>query len=84
MWYASGVVVIEIEECTAAALRAQAKVRDLSLDAFLKRIAETATPIHSTPALALSDIERSIDQLATESPVLPESFSRADIYADHG
>ena len=78
-----GMAVIEIEERTAAALRAQAKARDLSLDAFLRRIAETAAPINSTPMLALSDIERSIDELATESLVLPASFSRADIYADH-
>ena len=75
--------VIEIEERIAAALRAQATVRDLSLNAFLQRIAETASPLNSTPTLALADFDRSIDELVTESPVLPGLFSRADVYADH-
>ena len=74
---------IEIEERVAAALRAQADVRAMSLEAFLQRIAETATPLNSAPALALADMERSLDELATELPVLPDSFSRSEIYADH-
>ena len=75
-------VLIEIEERIAAALRAQADVRDISLQAFLQRIVETASPFNSPPALPLEDFERSIEELATESPVLPNDFSRADIYTD--
>ena len=83
MCYDLIMVVIEIEDRVAAALRAQANVRDLSLDAFLQRIAETGTPLNTTPAWALADIERTLDELSTESPVLPDSFSRAEICAEH-
>ena len=75
--------LIDIEEPTATALRAQANARELSLDAFLKSIVEMTTPINSVPMLALADLERSLDELATESPVLPAAFSRVDIYSDH-
>ena len=81
--YDSGMAVIEIEERTAAALRAQADARDLSLEAFLRRIAEAATPINSMPTLPLAEFEKTVDELATESAVLPSSFSRADIYTGH-
>ena len=76
-------VVIEIEDRIASALRAQANVRDLWQDACLQRIAETGTPLNPTPAGVLADIERTLDELFTESPVLPDSFSRAEIHAEH-
>ena len=75
--------VIEIEERTAAALRAQADARELSLEAFLQRIAEATSPINRTLTLPLAEFDKTIDELATESIVLPSNFSRADIYADH-
>lgn len=81
--YGLTMAVVEIAEHTVAALRDQANARDLSLDAFLQRIAEAAAPINSAPTMTWAEIERSIDELATESPVLPGAFSRADIYADH-
>lgn len=83
MRYRYFMAVIEIQESTAAALRAQADARDLSLEAFLQRIAEASTPINPTAALPLADLERFIDELATESPVLASTSSRAEIYADH-
>ena len=81
--YMSDMAVIKIGERTAVALRAQADARELSLEAFLQRIAEASSPVNPTPVLPLAEFERAIDDAATESPVLPSSFSRADIYVDH-
>jgi hypothetical protein len=75
--------LIEIEERIAQALRAQADVREMTLEAFLQRIAETATPINSTPEFALADFDKSVDEASSEWPVLPPAFSRSDIYSDH-
>jgi len=75
--------VIEIEDKLAKALRAQAAVRDMTLETFLKRIAEMATPIHPATEFLPEEFDRSIAELSSESPVLPGDFSRADLYADH-
>ena len=75
--------LIEIDERIAAALMAQATVRDMTLQSFLERISETASPLNALPELALADVERSIDEASSELPLLPDSFSRSDIYSDH-
>lgn len=75
--------LIELEERTAAVLRAQAELRDMTLEVFLSRIAEAATPVSSAPPLSVAEMDRSLDELLAESPVLPAAFSRSDIYNDH-
>lgn len=75
--------VVEIEERLMEELRAQATARDMSLEAFLHRIAATAVPLNSVSRLGLEDFEHELDRLSSDSPVLPPSFSRADFYADH-
>lgn len=75
--------VIELDERVAAKLRAHAAARQLTLETFLQRIAETsALPIPATP-LAADDWNRTIEEASGDFPVLPASFSRADIYSDH-
>lgn len=75
--------LIELEEKTAAALRVQAELRDLSLETFLDRIAAAATPVYAARPLSVAEMDRSMDELIAESPVLPPTFTRADIYSDH-
>jgi hypothetical protein len=52
--------VIEIEDKLAKALRAQAAVSDMTLETFLKRIAEIATPIHPAAEFLPDEFDRSI------------------------
>jgi hypothetical protein len=75
---------------SVAKLLGQAKLQGLSLEAYLRRLAEQkAEGNGETPATAqpLTDeeFERSLDELARGStlPPLPADFSRADIYSDH-
>jgi hypothetical protein len=75
--------VIEVDEKLAATLRSQAEARQLSLETFLQRIAQTSVSL--TPAIPLAENEwnRAIDEASGDFPVLPAGFSRADIYSDH-
>jgi hypothetical protein len=75
--------VIEIEDKTAKALLAQAQARDLTLDAFLALLAQNNAPVTPVPALEMSEFEKVLDEIVADVPGLPQSFSRADIYADH-
>lgn len=74
---------IELEDHTAQALRAQAKVRNLPLDTFLKQIAEASAPLNAASGMPVADLDRLIDAEAGNYPLLPASFSRADIYDNH-
>lgn len=79
---------IEIDQHTAEMLRAKAEARGLSLDDYLRLLAEIDAPnIDATnPRVTLNGIDQILDELAqggeSLSP-LPVSFSRKDIYFDH-
>lgn len=75
--------LIEVDDRIAQALRAQADVRDMTVQAFLQRIVDTASPVNPNPAFAAAEFDQSIDDASSDSPVLPNRFSRADIYIDH-
>jgi hypothetical protein len=75
--------LIELEDQTAQTLRAQAKARNLPLDAFLKQLAEASTPLNAASGIPVADFDRLIDSEAGNYPPLPPPFSRADIYDDH-
>ena len=74
---------IELEDHTAQVLRDQAKARNLPLDTFLKQIAEASTPLNASSGMPVADLDRLIDAEAGNYPLLPASFSRADIYDHH-
>jgi hypothetical protein len=81
--YSVRMTSIELEDQTAQALRAQAKARNLPLDAFLKHLAEVSTPLNAASGTPVADFDGLIDSEAGNYPSLPKSFSRADIYDDH-
>ncbi|MFO0807575.1 MAG: hypothetical protein U0746_03045 [Gemmataceae bacterium] len=81
-------MMIEIEEQTAAALdmlREQAAARELSLEAYLKLLADAGGNGSPRVALSAAETDHFLDELSAGEtlPVLPADFSRADIYAEH-
>lgn len=82
----SRMTTIEIEQRTAEILKAKAEARGLSLDAYLRLMAETGDGIEPGSEMAAAEIDAVLDDLARGgegvSP-LPASFSREDIYFDH-
>jgi hypothetical protein len=82
-------VKIEIEEKVAEALndlRAQAQLRGIPLDQYLRELTGNGTPATTPDETSLDQFDRWLDELSegTEGlPDLPPDFSRADIYDDH-
>jgi hypothetical protein len=74
---------IEVDEKVAAMLRAQAAARQLPLSEFLQRLALSNAPLNQEPALTEDEWSGLIEQASSESPLLPNDFSRRDIYSDH-
>lgn len=75
--------LIEIDERTAAALRALANARNVSLDSLLQSLARDTVPVGDSAWIKPEDFERSLDEASGDSPVLPDAFSREDLYSDH-
>jgi hypothetical protein len=90
---------IEIEQRTAELLKTKAEASGLSLDDYLRRLAEAEALLHASIQIfnALNDDAKSaileatkidgvLDELAQGSEgvaPLPANFSREDIYSDH-
>jgi hypothetical protein len=79
-------VTVELQDEVADALRAQARAKGLSLDAYLSSLAgrldQSAPPLDGS----MTDIDRWLDELSDGLPALPslpQDMSRRDIYADH-
>jgi hypothetical protein len=70
---------IHVDDQTAAALQAQAAQRGLTVPQYLASLAQVATP----PRITLEELDRLLDAEATDRPIVPGTFSRAEIYADH-
>jgi hypothetical protein len=81
---AATMTTIEIEQRTAEILKAKAEANGLSLDDYLRLLAEgEALPV---AALEATEIDRILDELAQggeDLAPLPMNFSREDIYFDH-
>ncbi|MGE0883238.1 MAG: hypothetical protein AB7P14_06830 [Blastocatellales bacterium] len=76
---------IEVAQDTARMLQANAAARRVSLDDYLRSLAE-ADSLAGLQSPSLEEFDRDMDELAAGLeglPVLPEDFSRADIYDDH-
>ncbi len=79
-------IQIEVTSDTAQMLRANAAALKISLDDYLRRLAETDSLTTLASAPSLEEFDRDMDDLAARPeglPVLPQNFSRADIYTDH-
>lgn len=79
-------VQLEVASDIARLLQANAVARKISLEEYLRTLAETDSLISSASNFSLEEFERDMDALADgleDLPVLPDDFSRADIYADH-
>ena len=76
--------MIELDEQTAEILRTQACVRNLTLGTFLEHLAASTLPVNSSQPAAAKDFDGLINSVAGNDPVLPSSFSRSDIYHEHG
>ena len=74
---------IEVDEKVADAFRAQAEALHLPLAEFLKELAFTWNPSLEAKPLSGEELESILDAASGEYPVLPEDFSREDIYFDH-
>ena len=82
-------VSIQLDRQTADALESQARARGISLDTYLRDIAQTgASPDDGGGAglVHLADVDRWLEELSEGLPTatsLPPDFSREDIYRDH-
>ena len=79
---------IELEEGVAevlARLRRQAKERSMPLASYLELFADNdKSPSH--PAASIEEFDALLDEVSDglpATPLLPDDFSRADIYTDH-
>jgi hypothetical protein len=75
---------IDLDEQTLERFRAAAQQRGLSVEAYLRRLAETLAPSDTEP-VSHEEFERNLDEVAAGLNLqpLPPDFSRADIYFDH-
>ena len=77
---------IEIEQQTAEILRAKAEASGLSLDAYLRLLAERGTLSCQNAVMTAAEIDLVLDEMSRDSEdkqSLPADFSREDIYFDH-
>lgn len=80
----AAMTTIEIEQHTAEMLKAKAEARGLSLDDYLRLLAEEETPPAAT--LETAELDWILDELAQGGEgltPLPVTFSREEIYSDH-
>jgi hypothetical protein len=73
---------IHIDEQTAESLARRAAEQGVTVNELLTRLLRQE--IRATqPNLSADELERILDEEATEAPLLPADFSRADMYAEH-
>ncbi len=85
------VVTIEIADQTARALTAQAQACGLSLEEYLRRVAEgapvSAVPGNGSAEDAARDFDAALDELfagdSRKLPRVPLTYTREDLYSDH-
>jgi len=73
---------INVDDKTRLALESFAARIGLTLEDYLKRLAEHGGA-SVAPELSAVEFDSLVDELTIEAPPLPVDFSRADIYCDH-
>jgi len=75
---------IEVSAETAQLIRNEAKKRGVSVDEYLRALADT-TAAQIENELSESEVDKILDELAAmgkDLPPLPQDFSREDIYSE--
>lgn len=75
---------LDLDEKMAEYLLARASAQGITVEELIRRLLrqEGDTAI-SGPRLSSDELDRILDEEATDTPGLPADFSRADIYLDH-
>jgi len=75
---------IELDDQTGERLRIQAEQRGISVEAYVRQLAEAAA-LPPAERLTSEEFERLLDEVSEGLNLqsLPADFSRADIYLDH-
>jgi hypothetical protein len=82
--YYLGMANIELPDSTANRLNDQARAEGLSLGAFLQVLANSRFPINGNlPQITGEELDRLLDEEASEDSAYEGTYSRADIYLDH-
>ena len=80
-------ITLHLPPATEDTLRAKASRSGLSVEAYLRQLAERDAAVVSVPAdePSVAEFERLLDELAAGPPLpsLPADFSRANIYQSH-
>jgi len=82
-------VTVQLDERIATALREQARARGLSLEAYLRAVAETSqnTVTSAVNHDNVAEFDTVLDELFAADtrslPTVPLTYSREDIYSDH-
>jgi hypothetical protein len=74
---------IEVDEKVAALLRAQAEARQMPVADLLRQLTKHIAPIANVSLLSEKEWNEAVESVSDNLPVLPDDFSRADIYKDH-
>lgn len=82
VWYSRNMKSIQLNESVAAALSAQATALGLTVEAYLENVVLSVAP-QPGPRLSLDELDRLLDEEASNGPSPVGSFSRAELYSDH-
>lgn len=74
---------IQIDDAVAAALGKQADALGVSLEDYLRQLAEHASLVAPSQPLSGEALERLISEEATGDVAIPGTFTREDIYREH-
>ncbi len=76
--------IIQLEDSVAAALASQASLHGLSLEDYIKQFAAQPVPSAGAAPLSGEALEKLLGEEATADVVVPGTFTRGDIYREHG
>lgn len=74
---------LSIDDQTAESLAHRAQAMGMTLNELLNHFLEKPASQTPPPRLSSDELDALLDQEASEAPLLPPDFSRADIYAEH-
>jgi hypothetical protein len=75
-------ISVQLNDTVAAALSAQAAALGLSVEAYLEIVVLSAVA-RPAPRLSIDELDRLLDDEATNGPSPGGTFSRTELYSDH-